>query len=322
MNLYSTILVSICCISLTTAILGTDSQDSVNPQSWIKTYMCDNDGALIISQQDLHALLNLLYLSFARSRITLAAQDDGLQALQTSWQAFQNIIQLRRNPSKNLPYQIDKNTYAHDMNLLYDLQAEHRRIGRMYAAAVDAIMQGTLIADEHLKKGIQSIRDVARSSIVNALSNVKEYLDAILHTRTDLEDQKEELCIEPSKSFGQILNKSFSIGDYIWGLIPNLALNTFVKTDDLTITTSEEWWKGLYQLLNISNMIWKPIELARVELYLTYYKAVYLEAQSHNIDMTSMTFMFDEHGILDPDMQHDQLPNPQELRYSPLESYR
>ena len=255
MKVSSIFLAVICCTSSTRMLLGADSP--INPQNWISTYMYDSNGALVISQQDLQALLNLLYLSFARSNMTLAAQNDGLQALQTSWQAFQNIIQLRRNPSKELPYSIDKGVYADDMNLLFNDQAEHRRIGTMYAAAVDAIVHGSLITNEQLKKGIQVLRDDARMKIVNELTNVREYLNTILHTRT------ENANTEPS-----ILNKSFNIGEYVLALIPNLALNSFIKADDLTISISGQWWKALYQLLTISNMIWKPIKHARATLYL------------------------------------------------------
>ena len=299
MNIHTTTIVSICSISLISSILASDT---INPHSWIKTYICDKNDTLLVDTQDLQALLNLLYLSYARSSITLDAQDGGLQALQASWQAFQNIIQLRMNPAKVPPYTIDADTYTNDMNDLYELQAEHSYIGTLYAAAVEKIVQGSVITDEHLKKGIKSLRDDARRSIANSLSDVREYLDTILHTRNDKNELQEDLT-----------HKSFSLGDYVWGLIPNLALNSFVKADDLTITMSEEWWKALYQLLNISNMVWKSVERARAELYLTYYKAVYLEAQSHEIDMTSMMFMFDEHGLLDFDKQQDQLPQPKTL---------
>lgn len=313
MNTRVKIVLSILCISLSALLQSTETNDSGNPQKWIKTYMLGSDGTLIISQQDLQVLLNVLYLSYVRSNITLEAQSDGLHALQTSWQTFQNIIQLRRNPSIELPYVIDEHTYMTDMNALYDLQIKHHRIGKMYAYAIETFLHGTLVTDAHLIKGIQEIRNDSRRSIAHALSNTREYLDTILHMCIDKSNINED-SVESSKSFANILNKSFSIGDYIWALIPNMALNSFVKTDDLTITMSEEWWKALYQLFNISNMIWKPIERARAELYLDHYKAVYLEAQSHNIDMQLMTILFDEHGLLEGSLQGDQLPDPKELR--------
>lgn len=288
-------------------------QDGINPQQWIKTYIYDNKGALKISKQELQIVLNLLYFSFARSSITLDAQDDGLHALATSWQVFQNIIQLRRNPSKEIPYLIDGPTYTTDMKSLFDLQSKHYRIGQTYALALEAVVHGSLINNEHLAKGIQALRDDSRTSIVHALSNVREYLDAIFHMRSPEDELNPEGSMEGNKSYIDTLTKNFSIGDYIWALIPNLALDSFVKTDNLTITMSEEWWKALHQLLNISNMIWKSIERARAELYLEHYKTAYLEAKSHHIDVESMTIMFDEHGQIETNTQHDLLPDPSTL---------
>ena len=67
-------------------------------------------------------------------------------------------------------------------------------------------------------------------------------------------------------------------------------------------------------------MIWKPIERARAELYLAYYKAVYRQAQSQNIDMQSMTLMFSEQGIIDSDKRCKPLPDPKSLQI-PVRDY-
>jgi len=279
---------------------------TITPQKWVNSYIKDSDGSLKISRQDLKAVLNLLYLSYARSNITLTAQDDGLNAVQQSWQAFQNIIQLRRNPSKELPYAINEQTYTRDTKALYGHQKEHRQIGTIYSAAVENILHGSMIDNEQLKKGLEVLKDESRRAIIDALSNVQQYLDILSHIRDDI--KKEAFNTEQSN--GQTRT---SIGDYVLALIPNFAVNSFVQADDLTMTVSEESWKAMYQVFNISNIIWKSVERARAELYLAYYKAVYLEAESHNIDVKSMTLMFDEHGLLDGKKQRTKLPHPKTL---------
>jgi hypothetical protein len=202
-------------------------------------------------------------------------------------------------------------SYTDDTNLLYDLQMEHRRIGKTYATAVGTIVHGTLITNQQLKKGITALRDDSRRSVAQALTNVREYLDSILHMRNDQDESK---VLARHKSITSLLDKNFSIGDYLWSLVPDMALNSFVKADDLTIKISEEWWNALYQLLTISNIIWKPIERSRSSLYLAYYKAVYREAQANSIDMQSMTLMFNEQGLIDPNARVTQLPDPNTLQ--------
>lgn len=283
---------------------------ATTPQTvWINSYICDTNGTLTIRLQDLQALLNLLYFSFDRSRSTLQASDKGALALNGPWHAFQNIIQLRRNPSKETPYYINRNSYIDSMNTLYELQLEHHRIGKTYAAAVESIVQGSLITNKHLKHGVIDIRDEARKVIAQALTNVQEHLDAILHMRDGQDDTQEE-C---EKAMLPLLHKNFNLGDFIWSLLPHMALDSFVKADEMTISLSEDWWQALYELISLSNMVWKPIEKARAELYLEYYKAVYSMAQINNVNMTTMRIMFNEYGILGTDQQYEQLPAPHTL---------
>ena len=287
------------------------SAATTEPSSWIRTYICDRNGTLNINNRDLQVLLNLLYLSFDRSRITLEASEDGIRALRVPWQAFQNIVQLRRNPSKYTPYLLDKNRYIDDTNLLYDLQSEHHRIGKTYSMATETILHGTLVTDDQLKLGIQVLREDARKVISEALTNVQEYLDVIINMNSKKESSQ-EIPFEARHAY--LLQKNFSLGDYIWSLMPNMALNSFVKADDLTISISEDWWKALYQLLIISNIIWKSIEQARAQLYLTYYQAVYTVAKDQGIDMQTMTLMFDKQGMIVSTEQTVPLPDPIKLQ--------
>lgn len=298
-------------IIFSTQLRGSENKITPNTSLWIHTYMCNSDGSIAINQQDLQALLNLLYISFDRSRITLIAQEDGLPIMQSSWHTYQNIIKLRRNPSKYIPNSPNKATFVSQMSNLYDLQLEHRRIGKTYATAIESIVKGSLITNQQLKNGILSLRNEARKMVATALTDVKEYLDLIMQTKNGNETIGERPHYKLIRS---LLNTNFNLGDYVWALIPNLALNSFIQADDMTIDVSEEWSNGLYQLLTISNMIWKPIEKARAGLYLTYYKAIYNEAQSQAIDMKSMRFMFNEFGILDVNTRTIQLPVPSSLQ--------
>jgi hypothetical protein len=138
---------------------------------------------------------------------------------------------------------------------------------------------------------------------------VQEYLDAILHMRSEQDGIQDEY----KKTIIPLLHKNFNLGDFIWSLLPNMALDSFVKADEMTISLSEDWWQALYELISLSNMVWKPIERARAELYLEYYKTVYRTAQNNNVDMTTMKVMFNEYGILGTDQQYELLPAPDTL---------
>lgn len=288
---------------LTVPVFCTATSSAMQPSAWTQRYICDSSGTLIINRQDLQALLNLLYISFNRSRCTLEASARGIQALNGPWQAFQNIIQLRRNPSKDAPYEaLNKTTFTQDMAKLYELQLTHRRIGKMYAATTESIVKGSLISNQQLQQGIIALRDDARKVIAQAVTDAQSYLDTILHMRSNYSATDDEMI--------SLMHKNFNLGDFIWTLLPDMALNSFVKADETTISLSEEWWKALYKLLAVSNMIWQPIEKARAELYLAYYKTVYTIALNNGIDMSSMKIMFNEFGLLGTDQQLEQLPNP------------
>lgn len=288
---------------------------SSQARDWVSSYVVSPDGALAITPADLQLVLNLLYLSYLRSQTTLLAQEQAIQSLQNTWQATQNIIQTRRNPSKETPYPHVKESIERNQSQLETLHAQHLHIGTIYATALELIINGSIISNSRLHDGIQAIRQAARRAIAHALTDVRSHLNAILNMRSSTVKKQIKKIINHVDDYiqSQTSTRSFKIADFIWGLMPEFTLKSFVKADTLTITLSDKWWTAQIQLLKLSNIIWKTLETARTQLYLDYYKAVYIAAQQCAVRPQFLTLMFDEQGILTVENRIQSLPDPATL---------
>jgi hypothetical protein len=274
--------------------------------NWIRQYVLRVDNSLKVTASELNVLLNLFYFSYTRSAITLQAQREGLQTLQTTWHTYQNIMQTRRNPSKDLPYQVDEKTYTNNTRLLFDLQRQHRAIGSAYSHILNMALNGQYLANTELVAGINQVRDDIRRSIAPILAHVQETLTSFLHTNGRVGNQFLDYIDQPA----DIAAKNFSITDYIWQLVPQLTMHPFVQADRLAINVSEEWWKVLYQLLTMSNAIWEALEKTRAELFFEYYRQLYTVAQSAGIHENTLNIIVDENGLIDETLRNQLLPNP------------
>lgn len=285
--------------------------------AWIGTYICSPDGSFLCDKNDLQVILNVMYLAYQRSYVTLCAQEKACASLDISWHVFQNILQTRRNPSKDISYSIDKEAFAIAMNNLFDMQEMHLHIGTTYSKALDAVMSGDLLSNKHLLDGIKELRNQARVAIVHSLTDVNEYINALLHTRNNNIDEQVKAIVNCVDEYSNGVRNNLLVADYLWSLVPYLAVNSFVKADNLTVTMSEQWWKALMQMISISNFIWRSVETARGNLYLEYYNALYAIALNNNCS-DRLAILFDEKGLNYGATELRYLPEPQNL--SPIVS--
>lgn len=292
--------------------LPVDQQLKSSIGSWIGSYIKSPDGTLLCSKKDLQIVLNIIYLSYERSYMTLAAQEQATASLDLAWHVFHNILQTRRNPSKEISFSIDREEFTRSMNTLFDMQAMHIHVGCTYAKAVDLVMNNTLLSDKHLLEGIKELRKQSRVAIVRSLTDVNEYVDALLHTRSNNIYEQVKAMVNYVDEYSCGVKKNLLIADYLWGLVPYLAVNSFVKADNLTVIMSEQWWKTLMQMVSISNFIWRSVETARTTLYLEYYKALYTIATTNNCS-DILEVIFDEKGIVTDSSDIRYLPEPQKL---------
>lgn len=279
---------------------------------WVNSYVKSANGLLLCSKKDLQLMLNILYVSYERSYITIKAQENAVSSLDVAWHVFQNILQTRRNPSKEVPYYTDREAFMNSMNTLFDMQEMHLHIGSTYAHALDLVMNGALLTDKNLLEGIKKLREQSRRAIVHSLTDVNEYVDALLHTRSNNIDEQVKSMVNYVDEYSEGIKKNLLIADYLWSLVPYLGVNSFVKADDLTVTMSEQWWKTLMQMVSISNFIWRSVETARATLYLEYYKALYAIALNNDCS-DYLTVMFDEKGVIANTTERQLLPEPQKL---------
>lgn len=279
-------------------------------EKWVKTYLVAPDGILVIDQSDLQVLLNLLYLSYARAWTTLSAQELTVSALEAVWQATQNIMQTRRNPSKDIAYSIDQKSFESTTAQLAFWHGEHLRIGKAYCAVLELVLNGSIIADGHVVEGIHAIRSQARRAIVQALADVRTHVQTILSMKSPTPDAQIKKVIDHIDDYIQDSTRNFNIADFVWGLMPTFILKSFVQSDVMTVMLNETWWNAHIQLLRLSNSIWRALETARAQLYLDYYKAAYNCAKKYSADSRVCTYMFDEQGLLALKKRTQQLPDP------------
>lgn len=269
--------------------------------SWRHQYIENPDGQLLVTPHDICLIANLIYLSYARSILTLAAQDAALQTLDYIWKEWQNIAQTRLDPSVSLPYpHLEEKNY--NPKGLLKLQQRHRSFGKAYTHAVTNIVNGHLLESSEAYLAVHEIRKLARYQVMYALLDVKQQLGSFFASQKN----------EPP------LKTNFT--DFIWSYIPQLALHSFVEANNINTTISEEGWNTLKSIQKVGNQTWRAIEEARAAFYFGYYTALYETIEKLNFP-AKISIMFDEFGIIMDSQQITLLPHPKALSSTILQNF-
>jgi hypothetical protein len=272
-------------------------------QDWVNTYVISKQNKLLMTPSDLQLCANLFYFSYLRSAATVKAQDIACDALHHMWQGWQNIAQMRMNPSLDLPYPTD---YAKQEDLYKDFikaQTYHRMLGKTYAHAAEAAVNQDYL-NENSKTAIMQARERSREVVILAFIEVKKILgDLIDYASENLRSD----WIEWDDQENQEISR-FDFLDTISQYIPYFAVKSFLEIERINTQASEETWRIITTMCGVSKQMWEAIEMARGSFYLAHYQELYRVMQDHNIDSSYAMIMFNEQGIIDPDHQKTQLP--------------
>lgn len=313
---------------LTTLIHSNQHLDQ-QAQTWVVTYIVQEDGTTRISQYDIQAVANLIYLSWYRSAMTITAQQEMLRILDLIWKGWQNVAQMRLDPSIDQPYSIPSEQQEVTIRF-WKLAEHHRSIGITYSYAVKMILEKQILQTPLALDGVADMRDKARKIVLKSLLDIRKQLGEFFHLDTkDQERSKEKLpeqqIITPDIEEPQIVDpdidldeskKGINLIDFIYAYIPQLVLHSFIEAYNLQIIVSEEGWHALKTIQEIGNQTWRAIEEARAEFYRVYYKALVNAIKRHGLPDTCLMLMFNKQGIIQTNQQGQLLPEPSKLTLS------
>jgi len=286
-------------------------------QTWVNTYIFTEDGTPRISHNNIQIIVNLIYLSWYRSAITIKAQQEILEALNIIWKGWQNIAQTRLDPSIDLPYSITPEQQEPVYKRFWTLSRDHRSIGITYTYAVKMILEKQILDEMLALDGIAAIRDKARKVVIESLLDIRKQLGEFFHI-----DNKNQELSENNPSVQQTVDpdidldetkKSINLADYIYAYIPQLTLHSFVEATNLHNLLSENGWMALKTIQEIGNQTWKTIEEARTDFYHAYYTALFNAIKKYKLPDLSLMLMFNEQGIIQKNEQDQLLPEPSKL---------
>ncbi len=269
-------------------------------KEWTNTYVISKQNKLLMNHADLQLCANFFYFAYCRSAATVKAQDIACDTLSCMWQGWQNIAQTRMNPSLEQPYVCD---YAHQEILYSDFinaQNYHRVLGKAYAHAAQAAVKENYLT-EHSKNAILETRERSREVVIHAFMEVKKILgDLIDFASANLRSDWIEWD-DPEDT-------RFDFLDTISQYIPYFAIKSFIELEHANTRASEQTWHILSTMCGVSKQMWDAIEMARGSYYLAHYQELSRIMHEHAINPAYMMIMFDENGIINPDMQKTPLP--------------
>ena len=231
---------------------------------WMKDFIVDKDGDLIIPVQEFNAIKALIKISHKRSEQTLIAQQQALQALELLWHGWQNLAQTRLNPSKQRPFAIaDIDKHEVCSNFWHALEKQEY-LSEKYGYITERVVHGNVLNSTRAQSAVKDFRQQARVVMLDALTDVKKHL-ATLYEITFNKRNDPILDVQDPEDLTRITR--FSMGDFLMSYIPNLVVHKFIEADKLYNSLSEEGWAILQKIQNIGNTAWHAIETARTAFY-------------------------------------------------------
>lgn len=298
-----------------------DFQDQA--YSWLYTYIFMQDGTARISTYDIKATVNLIYLSWCRSTITVQAQKEALQTLDIMWKGWQNISQTRLDPGVDLPYAILPEQQESAIRTFWIGALKHRSIGVTYSYAVKMILEKQIVQSLLALDGIADMRNRSRSVVLESLIDIRKQLGEFFHIKIkrpedDMQEPYNVLPTSEKRNPNEDKN-CISLLDYIYAYIPHLALHSFVEANNMNNLVSEEGWLALKTIQEIGNQTWNAIEEARADFYRAYYTVLVSAIKQYGLSGLCLQLMFNQHGIIPENAQHSYLPEPTALDLPSLE---
>lgn len=261
--------------------------------SWIRKYILDYDGNLLVYPKEVQIIANLIYFSYKRSYATLEAQEIALKSLDTIWKGWQNIAQTRLDPSKDCPYYISQCEQQNPLENFWHIHDEHRKIGKTYSHAIDNIVHGDFLFTINAKNSVDNMRIQARGIVAQSIVDIRRYIGQLFYSE---------------KKSSKTDKKGLEFINYLWSYLPKLALNSFVEANNTNDMVSEESWEIIMKIQQVGKQTWQMIEQERAAFYLAFYKEIWNVIDRIGLESEYTKILFNENGPISIDRQHDYLP--------------
>lgn len=279
------------CLVLICHVVTSANDYTQDAQEWAQRYICRTDGSLKIEPEQLQFIANLLYFSYLRSQATVAIQPLGMRVMNGLWYGWHNIISTRLNPGQEIPHMLCSKQEQEAEQEFWHAYRHHRATAQTYVHTVNTVLKTGVLSDPVAELAVQNVRYQAQKIIAYALTNVKQHVNNLLHSQRS----KKELFRGPLTQF-------------IVSYIPQLAKQSFIEANTLSITTSKETWDIFTTIQDISNYTWHITEQARADFYRAFYQQLYQTMIEHEVDIQYMTILFNETGFIASDEQYTPLP--------------
>jgi len=264
---------------------------------FVASYIQNAQGELKCEPEDINIILNFLHFAYERSQSTMHAQLQTLAAVSATWCLWQNVAETRRNPSIDVPYIFDESAYLNLMQTAITAQKYHETVGITYAKALESILKERTVGNHIVVLAIEEIREHVRAAVVSSLTNVNEHITTLLEWATNKDFGISEEEIEQR----DMLN-------YIASYIPVIATYSFVAMDKASLQASEDGWKILRKMQELTNVVWKTIETTRSACLRALYNKIYEIAQNQELTEDDMHIIFDQDGCIEKEQQEQFLP--------------
>jgi hypothetical protein len=272
--------------------ITTHAHIQAQAEQWIDTYIYSpSNKKFLITLPEVQLLLNLIYLSYKRSQMTVEIQPLALHAFSELWSKWSHIINTRLDTSKEIP-QIMYSEQENNPSLsFWEAYINYCTTIKKYNAAVQTMLHGT-ICNDTTHGAILALRSQAREIVTAALTDIHYHLNNTSSTK--------------QRMVQNILN-------LVSCYIPSFMEQSFIKANQINITMSEEAYKVLQYTQEIGNYTWHTIETARSHFYKIYYYALYAFMKKHGIQAPYFMLLFDENGMIDNHATTILMPIPSEL---------
>ncbi|MFC1841459.1 hypothetical protein ACFLYA_00105 [Candidatus Dependentiae bacterium] len=263
---------------------------------WLRDYILDYEGNLLIYPKEVQLIANLIYFSFKRSYCTLQGQEISLPYLDTLWRGWQNMAQTRLDPSKEQPYTFNDYEKSYDMAYFWHIHDEHMRIGKTYAKTVESFKEDNILLSITAADSVKHMRNQARTVVAQSIIDVRNYIGELFYT---------------DKMHTKQNTKSLNFIDFLYSYIPQLAVSSFVEANKANDIVSEESWNILMKIQQVGVQTWHMIEQERASFYLAFYKAIWHAIRILDAEDDYLYIIFDQNGLLSIDQQYQFLPEPE-----------
>lgn len=244
-----------------------------------------HDAVSQLDSKNILALLELTYISYQRSYMTLVTQPEYMALFERIGSGWNHLISTRLNPS--LDQDFDATTVACDNKLLQQLALFQKdcALQQHYVDATEKIV--TDVAHEYIqsKVFVDDLRTRARTVVAESLSviitQIEQEVEKAYHTLNEAAEHFKNSSKFKKISLAEFEPETKFVSELLWHYVPSLMVKAFVNFDAGYSASSKACLQAYLESQQVSNKLWHAIELPRAAYYAAHYQALYALAKQY-----------------------------------------